>query len=254
MIELQNISKRLGQNQVLNGVSLSVSQGETLVIVGSSGTGKSVTLKHMMGLLKPDDGDLLIDGQSIANARGRNLEALRQKFGVLFQSGALINWLTIADNIALPLLEKTKMKDKAIRARVDEVLQLVELEGAGGKYPSEISGGMKKRAGLARAIVLKPEILLYDEPTSGLDPILSRKIDHLIATLSKSLGVTSVVVTHDMVSAFGIADRIAMLDKGQVIAEGTPEEFRQSQNPVVREFIAAQMDPDTWKKLKGINL
>lgn len=254
MIELQNISKRLGQNQVLNGISLSVSQGETLVIVGSSGTGKSVTLKHMMGLLKPDDGDLLIDGQSIANARGRNLEALRQKFGVLFQSGALINWLTIADNIALPLLEKTKMKDKAIRARVDEVLQLVELEGAGAKYPSEISGGMKKRAGLARAIVLKPEILLYDEPTSGLDPILSRKIDHLIATLSKSLGVTSVVVTHDMVSAFGIADRIAMLDKGQVIAEGTPEEFRQSQNPVVREFIAAQMDPDTWKKLKGINL
>jgi len=240
MITMKNISKSFGGHQILDEMNLSIKRGETLAIVGPSGTGKSVTLKHMLGMLTPDSGDVIIDGFNITKEKPRKAARIRSKFGVLFQSGALINWLSIEDNVALPLIEKTKMKDKEIITRVAEVLDLVDLTGNGHKFPSEISGGMKKRAGLARAIVLSPEIILYDEPTSGLDPILSRKVDQLIKRLSETLNVTSVVVTHDMVSAFGIADRIAMLDKGKVVAIGTPEEIRNNPCLALQELITAQ--------------
>ncbi len=240
MIVLENVHKRLNGQPILKGMSLEIKRGETMVIVGPSGTGKSVTLKHMLGLFTPDSGTVMVDGENMTAAKGRKAEALRDKFGVLFQSGALINWLSVGDNVALPLMEKTRMKDAEIAKRVAKVLEMVELSGQEDKMPSEVSGGMKKRAGLARAIVLSPQILLYDEPTSGLDPVLSRKIDRLIKHLALTLEITSVVVTHDMVSAFSIADRIAMLSEGKVIEIGTPEEFRNSENPVVREFIDAQ--------------
>ena len=240
MIKLVNISKSFGDHQILDNMSLAIHKGETLAIVGPSGTGKSVTLKHILGMFTPDSGEVIIDGFNITKAKPRAAAAVRSKFGVLFQSGALINWLTIEDNIALPLIEKTKMNDKEIKARANEVLEMVDLTGSGQKFPSDISGGMKKRAGLARAIVLNPEIILYDEPTSGLDPILSRKVDRLIKRLSDTLNVTSVVVTHDMVSAFGIADRIAMLDKGKVVAIGTPDEIKANPHPALQELINAQ--------------
>lgn len=244
MIKLKDIHKELNGQEILKGLNIEIKHGETMVIVGPSGTGKSVTLKHMLGLFSPDSGEVIIDGENISGAKGRHAEKIRDKFGVLFQSGALINWLSVGDNVALPLIEKTKAKDAEIRARVEEVLAMVELSGQEMKMPSEISGGMKKRAGLARAIVLSPKILLYDEPTSGLDPMLSRKVDRLIKHLANTLDVTSVVVTHDMVSAFSIADRIAMLYKGEVIELGTPAQFRKSENPIVREFIDAQFNYD----------
>ncbi|MGL4854479.1 MAG: ABC transporter ATP-binding protein [Lentisphaeria bacterium] len=240
MIKLENVLKEFGSQAVLDGVNLEIKEGELVVIVGPSGTGKSVTLKHILGLMQPDSGDVFIAGKNIKSLNKKEAEKMRSMFGVLFQSGALINWLSIGDNIALPLFEKTKMRDDEIQSRVKEVLSLVAMEGAEEKKPSEVSGGMKKRAGLARAIVLNPKILLYDEPTSGLDPLLSRKIDELIKDLSVKLKVTSIVVTHDMVSAFSIADRIVMLHKGKIIEDGAPEKFRNSSNPIVKNFVDAQ--------------
>lgn len=248
MIRLQNIHKSFGATQVLHGIDLHVKKGETLVIVGPSGTGKSVTLQHTLGLLHPDEGEVLIDGADLSSAKGKELKRLRDKFGVLFQSGALINWLSVGDNIALPLMERTKLRDKEIAEKVNHVLTLVGMEGVENKMPSEISGGMKKRAGLARAIVTDPEIILYDEPTSGLDPVLSRKIDKLITDLKRKLKITSIVVTHDMISAFAMADKIAMLHGGKVIEEGTVKEFRNSTNPIVQEFIQAQFGDVDYHK------
>ena len=240
MIVLEHIQKSFRGMQVLRDVDLQIKRGETMVIVGSSGTGKSVTLKHMVGLLAPDSGRLLIDGVDITAARGRKLEAMRAKFGVLFQSGALINWMTIAENVALPLYEHTSMGDEEIMTAVREKLAMVNLFDCEDKRPSEVSGGMKKRAALARAIIAEPQILLYDEPTSGLDPIMSRLIDNLIQSIQKNLGVTSVVVTHDLHSALSIGDRIAMLHEGEVAELGTPDEFIHSKHAFVQEFIAAQ--------------
>jgi phospholipid/cholesterol/gamma-HCH transport system ATP-binding protein len=240
MLEMRNISKALGGRQILNGLDLRIEKGQTLVIVGASGTGKSVTLQHMIGLMKPDQGQVLVDGEELQQARGRKLEKLRLKFGVLFQSGALINWMSIADNVALPLIEKTTLSDSQIEQIVAEKLAMVDLDGAGEKMPSEVSGGMKKRAGLARAIVHNPQIVLYDEPTSGLDPVMSRKIDALIRNLQAKLGITSVVVTHDLLSAFNVGDVIVMLHEGRVIEQGTPNVFAASQLPIVREFIDSQ--------------
>jgi len=227
MITLRDVHKQLAGQTVLNGVDLEIERGETMVIIGRSGSGKSVTIKHMVGLLRPTRGTVLVDGTDVTTLDKTGIFALRRKFGVLFQSGALINWLSVYDNVALPLREHTK---------------LVELDEDADKMPSDISGGMKKRAGLARAIVLDPEILLYDEPTSGLDPVLASRINRLIINVKEKLGVTSVVVTHDMDSAYKIADRIAMLYEGRIVQVGTPDEIRNSNDPVVRQFVEGRIE------------
>ncbi|MEA2011826.1 MAG: ABC transporter ATP-binding protein [Verrucomicrobiota bacterium] len=243
MIQLKNIYKSLGGHEILKGVSMQINTGENFVIVGSSGTGKSVTLKHIMGLFTPDRGDVIIKGKNIAHLSRKELEEIRTSTGVLFQNGALISWLNIEENLALPLYEKTKLGDAEIKSMVKDALAMVELSGIEKKMPSNISGGMKKRAGLARGIIRNPDIILYDEPTSGLDPVLARKIDNLILHLQEKLNVTSVIVTHDLHSAFTIADKILMLHEGKVVQQGTPEEFMKSSHPHVKAFIEAQPIP-----------
>jgi phospholipid/cholesterol/gamma-HCH transport system ATP-binding protein len=240
MIRLEHVTKILGERRVLDGVDLEVRDGETLVIVGPSGTGKSVTLKHMVRLMTPDEGRVLVGDEVISEAAGDNLERIRENFGVLFQGGALLEWLNVGENVALPLREKTKLTEDEIEARVREKLKLVGLEADIEKYPSEISGGMRKRVGLARAIVRDPKIILYDEPTSGLDPVSSRTIDKLIESLRHELGVTSVVVTHDLHSALSIGSRIAMLYNGKICELAEPAGFIQSENEEVRAFMEAQ--------------
>ncbi len=237
VLVLDNIHKALGGRDVLRGVSIEVRDGETVVIIGQSGTGKSVTLKNIIGLLRPDRGRILIDGVDVTDFDEKKYSEVRRKFGVLFQSGALINWMNIEENVSLPLREHTRMSPAEIAAKAEEKLKLLNLYESRHKMPSEISGGMRKRAGLARAIILDPKIILYDEPTSGLDPVMSNQINELIMRMQKVLGVTSVVVTHDMESAYMIADRIAMLFEGRIIETGTREEIRNSQNPIVRQFI-----------------
>ncbi len=240
MIRLENVTKTLGGRGVLKQVDLQVNAGETLVIVGPSGAGKSVTLKHMVRLLAPDEGRVIVDGDIISEADGRELERIRGKFGMLFQGGALLQWLSVGENVALPLREKSTLTDDQIVKSVREKLALVGLQDDYDKWPAELSGGMRKRVGLARAIVEDPKIILYDEPTSGLDPVSSRMIDALINRLRKDLGVTSVVVTHDLHSALMIGDRIAMLYEGVIAETAAPEQFIQSGNPAVQEFLEAQ--------------
>ncbi|MEI8138723.1 MAG: ABC transporter ATP-binding protein [bacterium] len=240
MIQLENVVKILGTRRVLDGVNLEVRKGETLVIVGPSGTGKSVTLKNMVRLMTPDEGRVVVDGMVVSEASGKALESIRDKFGVLFQGGALLEWLNVAENVALPLREKTQLSNDEIMEKVMEKLAMVGLEKDIEKFPSEISGGMRKRVGLARAIVTNPQIILYDEPTSGLDPVSSRMIDRLIDHLRNELGVTSVVVTHDLHSALSIGTRIAMLTNGKIIELATPEDFVKSQIEEVRQFLEAQ--------------
>ena len=240
MIEFQNVTKVLGGRAVLDALSFTIEKGETFVIVGSSGMGKSVTLKHMVRLMRPEEGDVRVDGDSIVTASGRRLEKIRERFGYLFQGGALLAWLSVLENVALPLREKSDLDNDAILEKSQRVLELVGLSGDAGKRPSEISGGMQKRAGLARAIVRDPEIVLYDEPTSGLDPVTSRTIDELIDSLRRQLGVTSVVVTHDLHSALSIGTRIAMLHLGKLIELSTPDQFIRSERPEVRAFLEAQ--------------
>lgn len=240
MIRFENVSKRLGGKVVLDGVTFEVRKGEVFVIVGPSGAGKSVSLKHMVRLLTPDSGDVFVGGDCISRMKGEALEKARERFGYLFQSGALIEWLSIAENVALPLREKTQQTESEIQARVAELLGLVGLQADGGKRPSEVSGGMRKRAGLARALVRNPEIVLYDEPTSGLDPVTSRTIDRLIASMQKEFGVTSIMVTHDLHSALSIGSRIAMLHGGKIVELATPEEFVRSSEPEVESFLESQ--------------
>ncbi len=240
MIRFENVSKTLGGRKILDGVSFAIKPGETFVICGPSGVGKSVTLKHMVRLLTPDDGNVYVGDDCISDAKGRDLERARELFGYLFQGGALLAWLNVFENVALPLREKTQLADADIRERVQATLELVEMGDDGEKMPSEISGGMRKRAGLARAIIHDPKIVLYDEPTSGLDPVTSRTIDALIKRLQKEKNVTSVVVTHDLHSALSIGDRIAMLNKAQIVELATPEEFILSNNAEVQNFLASQ--------------
>lgn len=240
MIQLDRVTKILGSRRVLDGVSLEVRKGETMVIVGPSGTGKSVTLKHMVRLMTPDEGQVRVDGQVVSEASGAALERIRDKFGVLFQGGALLEWLNVAENVALPLREKTRLGESEIEAKVVEKLAMVGLEQDMEKYPSEISGGMRKRVGLARAIVMDPQIILYDEPTSGLDPVSSRMIDRLIDQLRRQLGVTSVVVTHDLHSALSIGTRIAMLSEGKIVELAEPAAFVKSARDEVQQFLESQ--------------
>jgi len=240
MIRFEKVYKRLGGRTVLDGVDLEIQPGETFFIVGTSGAGKSVSLKHMVRLLTPDSGRIWIGDDCVSEARGRMLERIRGRFGVLFQGAALLNWICAGDNVGLPLLERTNKPEFEIEKLAREKLALVGLEAAYDKMPGELSGGMRKRVGLARAIITSPEIILYDEPTSGLDPVTSRAIDQLIDSLRRELGVTSVVVTHDLHSALAIATRIAMLDAGRIVELGTPAEFIKSSNEKVQQFLESQ--------------
>ena len=242
MIEFRQVKKSFNSQVVLDGVDLEIKRGETMVIIGRSGSGKSVMLKHIVGLLVSDSGQVLVDGVDVGSLDKDELYKLRRQFGVLFQSGALINWLSVFGNISLPLREHTDMKGDDIKATVTKKLKLLHLEEHAEKMPSDLSGGMRKRAGLARAIVLDPEILLYDEPTSGLDPVMASRINELINSVHKELGVTSIIVTHDMTSAYRVADRIAMLYMGKIIEVGTPDEISNSSNDIVRQFIDGRIE------------
>lgn len=252
MIELVGLMKKFGDRQILNGMSLKIERGHTVCLIGGSGTGKSVTLKHIMRLLEPDDGQIIFDGEDISHARGRKLQAARQKMGVLFQSGALLNWLTIGQNVALPLAENTSMSRKEIDKRVMETLELLQIPQAKNLFPNQISGGMQKRAGLARAVIWKPPCILYDEPTSGLDPVITALVDEMIVDMREKLGATQVIVTHDMTSAYRTADKIAMLFKGQVVQYGTPDEIRNTDNPIVRQFIEGLVSGPITEGMKRV--
>ena len=243
MIKLKNVYKRLSERDILRGVDLEIETGETLVILGRSGIGKSVTLRHIVGLMQPDAGDVEVLGKNVAHLTPEEQAALRLRVGYLFQDGALLNWLTIGQNVALPLKEHTHLGAHVdIDARVDECLAHVELQDAINKYPNQISGGMRKRAGLARALVLQPEVVLYDEPTSGLDPISSSIINNLIRHLQRTFALTQVVVTHDMNSAYEIADRLALLHNGRIQAIGTPAEFQNSTDAAVDQFTHGKVE------------
>jgi phospholipid/cholesterol/gamma-HCH transport system ATP-binding protein len=237
LIEIRDVWKRFPQQEVLRGVDLAINKGESIVIIGQSGCGKSVLLKHIMRLLEPDRGEVWFDGHDIAGLNGNGLTRFRRRLGMLFQSAALFDSLTVAENVGLGLKESRQHTAGEIKDRVAEKLKLVGLAEAHDKRPSELSGGMRKRVGLARAIANDPEILLYDEPTTGLDPITADMIDELIVSLNSQLHVTSIAVTHDMKSAFKIADRIVMLYQGQVQFDGTPEQVRTTDNAAVQQFI-----------------
>ena len=236
-IVLDGIHKAFGPNRVLRGFSLEVKDGETLAVVGQSGTGKSVALKHVVGLLKPDEGEVWVDGQNLGELSQEGLYEIRRKVGYVFQFAALFDSLTIGENVGMGLMRMEEMNREKISERVTECLDLVELEGYENYYPSELSGGQKKRAGLARAIATQPKYLLYDEPTTGLDPVTTTVIDRLIIRTREELKVTSVVITHDMGSAYRIADRIGMLHEGVIRFMGTPEEVQSCEDPVVRGFV-----------------
>lgn len=242
-IRLRGVKKSFGPKVVLDGVDLDIGAGESLVIMGGSGTGKSVLLKHMIGLLQPDAGQVIVDGVDLASLAPRELTEFRRRFGMSFQEGALFDSMNVAANIAFPLKRSRPAKSQSeIDRRVDECLGLVGLEGVGKKMPSELSGGMRRRVGFARAIAVSPEILLFDEPTSGLDPVLTAVIDELIIHLRENLHCTTVTITHDLRSAFRIADRVAMLHQGKVIAIGEVEAFRSSTDPRVRQFLEGEAE------------
>lgn len=237
MIEITNLHKNFGSQHVLRGVNLTVEKGESMTVIGGSGSGKSVLIKHIIGLLFPDRGRVVVAGQVLNDLDEFGLNELRKKFGMLFQMAALFDSLTVWENVGFGLKQHTKLSDQEIRKIATEKLALVGLKDVEDKMPVDLSGGMRKRVGLARAIAMDAEIILYDEPTTGLDPITADSINDLIVDLKKKLGVTSVAITHDMQSAYKISDRIAMLYKGQIIETGTPDEIRSSQNPIVHQFI-----------------
>jgi phospholipid/cholesterol/gamma-HCH transport system ATP-binding protein len=240
MIEIQGIKKAFGGHEVLSGADLSIRTGETMVILGRSGGGKSVLLKLVIGLLEPDSGRVLVGGLAVPYGRPKQLSALRRKFGMLFQGAALFDSLTVGENVGLGLRENTDLPGDEIGRRVCDKLRLVGLENAENLKPAELSGGMKKRVGLARALAMDPEYVLYDEPTTGLDPIMGNVINDLIRDLQKKLKPTSIAVTHDIHSAFRIGDRIALLHEGRIVHVGTVEQTQNSTDPVVQEFIKGQ--------------
>jgi phospholipid/cholesterol/gamma-HCH transport system ATP-binding protein len=242
MIEARNLSKSFGANSVLEGVSLGIQEGESVVVIGRSGGGKSILLKLLIGLIKPDTGQVLIEGQDIVPMNERQLLPVRRKFGMLFQGAALFDSMTVAENVAFAFRRDRSLPPEQIARRVADVLEMVDLPGIQDKNPSELSGGMKKRVGLARAIIYQPQIILYDEPTTGLDPMVSDSIDHLILRVRDCLRVTTVVVTHDMRSARRLGQRILMLHDRRIYAAGSPDEIFGSTDPVVRRFTEGVSD------------
>jgi phospholipid/cholesterol/gamma-HCH transport system ATP-binding protein len=243
MIEVCDLEKSFGSHKILDGVSFKIDKGESVVIIGRSGGGKSVLLKHLIALLKPDAGRVLIDGEDIVPMNERQLLRVRRKFGMLFQGAALFDSMTVAENIGFAFRRDRSLPEDEIARKVAHVLEMVDLPGIEEKNPSELSGGMRKRVGLARAIVYEPQIVLYDEPTTGLDPIASDSIDHLILRVRDRLDVTSVVVTHDMRSARRLGQRIMMLHEKRIYATGTPEEIFGSKDPIVKQFVEGTADP-----------
>jgi phospholipid/cholesterol/gamma-HCH transport system ATP-binding protein len=244
MIKLDDIYKSFGEKKVLGGFSLEIDEGETMVIIGYSGTGKSVAIKHIVGLLFPDSGTVFVDGLEVPELRREELYALRGRIGYVFQFAALFDSMTVGENIAMALRKTRTMTEAEIDDRVRESLALVDLEGSSSKFPAELSGGMRKRAGIARAIAKRPKYILYDEPTTGLDPVTSAVIDELMIRMREKLGVTSVVITHDMRSAYSVGTRIAMLYEGRVRQVGTVAEIQHTTDPVVRQFIEGKPSLD----------
>jgi phospholipid/cholesterol/gamma-HCH transport system ATP-binding protein len=237
MIEIKNVKKKFGRNEVLRGVNLTITKGETLVVIGKSGCGKSVLLKHIIGILKPDEGEIFFEGVDLVKMKMKEVYAIRSKFGFLFQGAALFDSMTVAENVGLGLKENTRKTDKEISDIVTEKLELVGLPGTQKMKPSDLSGGMKKRVSLARSLATNPEYILYDEPTTGLDPVMSDSIDGLIKELSDRLKVTSVVVTHDIFSVYSVADKVAMMEDGKIYFHGTPKELVETTDPVIRNFL-----------------
>jgi phospholipid/cholesterol/gamma-HCH transport system ATP-binding protein len=243
MIKLVNVTKAFGSQVVLNNLNLEIATGKITAVIGPSGEGKSVLLKHMIGLLQPDSGQVVVDGEVISGMRGSNLNRMREKFGMLFQNAALFDSMTVFENVAFPLEEKTNLSAAEIRDRVLEALKHVGLNGADNmKYPDMLSGGMKKRVGLARALLLNPKIILFDEPTTGLDPVICRTIHYLIKDTQKKFGYTAVIISHEIPEIFDISDYVAMLYKGEVLEMGKPKDIQRSTNPVVRQFITGSLD------------
>ncbi|MEY2539744.1 MAG: phospholipid/cholesterol/gamma-HCH transport system ATP-binding protein, partial [Verrucomicrobiota bacterium] len=242
MIAVRGLVKRIGQQEILRGVDLEVLRGETLAIIGRSGGGKSVLLKHLIGLMQPNAGEIWIEGQNITGLTERQLASIRQKVGILFQGAALFDSMTVEDNVAFPLREAGERDPKVLRQKVDEMLDVVELQGQQKKMPVSLSGGMKKRVGLARSIIRRPTCVLYDEPTSGLDPVVSDSINRLILRLQQRLGVTSIVVTHDMKSAIHVANHIAYLHEGRIYFHGTPAELEQTSDRLLQDFLLGRSD------------
>ncbi len=251
IIELVDVYKRFGRQQVLDGVDLRLYAGQVNVVIGESGTGKSVLLKHIIGLLRPDRGQVLYNRERIDNVSDKQLAKVRRNFGFLFQLGALFDSLTAGENVAFPLIERTKKSRAQVRRIVEEKLRLVGLVGSRDKLPAELSGGQRKRVALARAIALEPAVILYDEPTTGLDPVRADVINELILKLKRELRVTSVVVTHDMASVFKVADRVIMLHQGKLIFDGTCQEIRDSDTDAVRRFVEGRADEEDLRSLEG---
>ncbi|MDH5640801.1 MAG: ABC transporter ATP-binding protein [Nitrospira sp.] len=238
MIKLVGVKKTLGSQPVLQGVDLTIPPGKLTTIIGRSGEGKSVLLKHMIGLMQPDEGEVWVDGTDISRLRGHALNEVRKKFAMLFQGAALFDSLTVFENVAFPLREKLRVKGDEVTARVQEKLEQVGLAGMGHKFPAELSGGMRKRAGLARALVMQPEIILFDEPTTGLDPLMAKSIHDLITGMQRKFGFTAVMVSHEIPEIFGISDYVAMLKGGKIAAMAEPAKFQQTADPEIREFIS----------------
>lgn len=243
MIKVQGLYKRFGQQEVLRGVDLEVPTGSITIVIGRSGGGKSVLLKHLLGLVRPDAGRVFVDGVELTGATGRALDRIRERYGVVFQGGALFDSMTCWANVAFPLREKTRLGRAEIGARVERALEQVGLSGVGPKYPAEISGGMRKRVAIARALVTEPEIVFFDEPTTGLDPILVNTIHRLILALHRRLGFTALMVSHEIPEIFEIADTVAMLHEGRIVEVGPPAAIQGSPNPVVQRFIRGE--PET---------
>jgi phospholipid/cholesterol/gamma-HCH transport system ATP-binding protein len=238
MIDVQDLYKSFNGFEVLKGINLKMPEGTTTVVLGGSGSGKTVLMKHIMGLFKPDQGRVIVDGQDVSTMARHELSVFRERMGMVFQSAALFDSMSVGDNVAFPLREHGSLSEKEIAEKVKATLAVVDLHDVEEKFPAELSGGMRKRVGLARAIIRDPKIVLYDEPTTGLDPLTTESVDEMILNARERLHVTSVVISHDIGSAFHIADRIAVINKGQIVEEGTPQEVRKTQEPFTKQFLA----------------